>query len=271
MKDWLKYIGVMVAFFSVAISIYSFGTKKYAFNENKQTEINNNYENVSQPVEIVADVENPQYKTLYFQGSDYNQGAFVHEGRIYVDADVVKSAYGMNIAYNQDSDKVVLSKPTEKSNEYIRYNIKDNEYYFYSADIDFADFQQEIVSIADLEQKGIVVSVNRRNTRSDNWEPSYVTDFVFACEDLSYSLKGMPYVNLTVAEDYTVTRQETDVSNLTWRVVENGNVVLERNAIGELSYNYFGNQPGCHYEISLLGYFNGYEVISNVIEYDFEP
>lgn len=268
--EWIKYSAVIVSFLSIAVSIYVVGTKRSEFNRIDEQSAVESMENINESVdiEIVDEASVMGYKALSFQGQDYENDAYVADGKIYISSDVIKNVYGLKAEYNVDLDKVFLSKPVTKSDEYVRYNIKDGEYYFYSSDIDFATFEEEIVSIAQLEEKNIFVTVNRRNTRSDNWEPAYVTDFVFSYNDLSYSVKGKPYVQLTVSEDYTVTRPDVDISNLTWRVVENGNVVLERNASGEYSYQYFGNQSGKHYEISLLGYFDGYEVISNIIEYD---
>lgn len=74
--------------------------------------------------------------------------------------------------------------------------------------------------------------------------------------------------NLTMSEDHTVTRDEHEgFWNLGWTVKYNGVEVLDRNAEGELSYRYFGNDPGT-YTIYLTAYINGtYIRVSNIIEY----
>ena len=54
-------------------------------------------------------------------------------------------------------------------------------------------------------------------------------------------------------------------------VYENGKEMLHRNAEGELSYRYFGNEPGHSYEIYLSAYVKGqYVPISNIIKYTVE-
>ena len=54
-------------------------------------------------------------------------------------------------------------------------------------------------------------------------------------------------------------------------VFEDGKEVLHRNAENELSYQYFGNNPGHRYEIYLTAYVQGqYVPISNTIEYTVE-
>ena len=79
-------------------------------------------------------------------------------------------------------------------------------------------------------------------------------------------------VTITMDEDYTVTRPEVEgYTNLGWMVFEDGKEVLHRNAENELSYQYFGNNPGHRYEIYLTAYVQGqYVPISNTIEYTVE-
>ena len=85
---------------------------------------------------------------------------------------------------------------------------------------------------------------------------------------------------LTIDDTYTVTRDDIpdfqyqlgpDYGNqLTWRVIYNGTIVLERNAEGEFSYQYFIQDPG-KYQIYLTTYnreFSGYVRISNIVEYE---
>lgn len=76
-------------------------------------------------------------------------------------------------------------------------------------------------------------------------------------------------VTITIDENYTVTRPEvTDYINLGWMVYEDGKQMLHRNAENEMSYCYFGNEPGHSYEIYLTAYVEGqYVPISNIIKY----
>ena len=79
-------------------------------------------------------------------------------------------------------------------------------------------------------------------------------------------------VTITIDENYTVTRPEVEgYANLGWMVLKDGEQVLHRNAEGELSYCYFGNEPGHSYEIYLTAFVQGqYVPISNIIEYTVE-
>lgn len=79
-------------------------------------------------------------------------------------------------------------------------------------------------------------------------------------------------VTITIDESYTVTRPEVSgYTNLGWMVYEDGQQMLHRNAEDELSYCYFGNEPGHSYEIYLTAYVRGqYVPISNIIEYTVE-
>ncbi len=74
---------------------------------------------------------------------------------------------------------------------------------------------------------------------------------------------------LTLDYDFTVHRDGAIGDNVSWVVERDGNVVLQRNAAGELEYRYFGNYyyPG-DYRIWLQGYVGGsYQRISNIVEY----
>ena len=76
---------------------------------------------------------------------------------------------------------------------------------------------------------------------------------------------------LTLKDDYTVVRNDVNYQahNLCWRIIYNGNIVLERNAENELEYKYFSSAPGT-YQIYLTEFnseFGGYVRISNIVEY----
>lgn len=79
-------------------------------------------------------------------------------------------------------------------------------------------------------------------------------------------------VTITIDENYTVTRPKvSNYTNLGWMVYEDGKQVLHRNAENEMSYCYFGNEPGHSYEIYLSAYVSGqYVPISNIIKYTVE-
>ena len=85
---------------------------------------------------------------------------------------------------------------------------------------------------------------------------------------------------LTIDDTYTVTRDDIpdfqnqlgrDYGNrLSWRVIYNGTIVLERVADDEFSYQYFIKDPG-KYQIYITTYnyeFQGYVRISNIAEYE---
>lgn len=73
---------------------------------------------------------------------------------------------------------------------------------------------------------------------------------------------------LTADADHTVTRDEHDgFMNLGWMILKDDVQVLHRNAENELSYQYFGSDPG-EYTIYLVAYINGtYIRVSNIIKY----
>jgi hypothetical protein len=75
-------------------------------------------------------------------------------------------------------------------------------------------------------------------------------------------------VTITIDAEYTVTRPDvTGYQNLGWTVIYNGEVVLERLAENEYSYQYFSTDPGT-YEIYLSAYVSGqYVPISNTLSY----
>ncbi|MBQ5320078.1 MAG: hypothetical protein J6K17_13385 [Oscillospiraceae bacterium] len=78
-------------------------------------------------------------------------------------------------------------------------------------------------------------------------------------------------VEITIDDTYTVTRPEVEgYTNLGWLVEKDGMQVLHRNAEDELSYQYFGRDPGV-YTICLTAWVDGqYVPISNIIEYTIE-
>ena len=78
-------------------------------------------------------------------------------------------------------------------------------------------------------------------------------------------------VEITMDDDYTVTRPEVEgYTNLGWLIELDGIQVLHRNAENELSYQYFGRDPGV-YTVCLTAFVQGqYVPISNTIEYTIE-
>ncbi len=78
-------------------------------------------------------------------------------------------------------------------------------------------------------------------------------------------------VEITIDDTYTVTRPEVEgYANLGWLIEKDGMQVLHRNAENELSYQYFGRDPGV-YTICLTAFVDGqYVPISNIIEYTIE-
>ncbi len=76
---------------------------------------------------------------------------------------------------------------------------------------------------------------------------------------------------LTLRDDHTVVRTSVDrrSHNLTWRIIYNDEIVLERGADDELEYRYSSTKPG-KYKIYLTEFnseFDGYVRVSNIVEY----
>ncbi len=82
--------------------------------------------------------------------------------------------------------------------------------------------------------------------------------------------------NLTLEDDYTITRDESDAfKDITWRVIRNGHVILERNANGELMLEthsqWIAGEDG-DFAIYLIAFVDGqYRRVSNVIVYTHFP
>lgn len=99
-------------------------------------------------------------------------------------------------------------------------------------------------------------------------------------EYLSYRQKRIEDVgdievfNITLNDDYTITRDEYDgYENLGWHIERDGVQVLDRVAENELTldtHKWVGNQSG-KYTIYLTAYINGtYVKVSNIIEYELQ-
>ena len=97
-------------------------------------------------------------------------------------------------------------------------------------------------------------------------------DFLSWNEQQKSEIKIDDPVTITIDENYTVTRPKvSNYTNLGWMVYEDGKQMLHRNAENEMSYCYFGNEPGHSYEIYLSAYVKGqYVPISNIIKYTVE-
>lgn len=76
-----------------------------------------------------------------------------------------------------------------------------------------------------------------------------------------------PY-SLSLGDNYTVYRTGSYGDRLTWVIVKNGKVALQRNASNELSYRYFSNTYGSTIQVYLTQFIDGaYRPVSNTIEY----
>ena len=82
--------------------------------------------------------------------------------------------------------------------------------------------------------------------------------------------------HLTLEDDYAITRDESDAfKDITWRVIRNGHVILERNANGELMLEthsqWIYGEDG-DFAIYLIAFVDGqYQRVSNVIVYTHFP
>lgn len=84
------------------------------------------------------------------------------------------------------------------------------------------------------------------------------------------------FFHLTLEDDYTITRDESDAfKDITWRVIRNGHVILERNANGELmleTHSQWIDGEDGDFAIYLIAFVDGqYRRVSNVIEYTHLP
>lgn len=95
---------------------------------------------------------------------------------------------------------------------------------------------------------------------------SYTQENEFHADDFAEEI-----YTIELLDDNTVRRNKVNRKtwNLTWRVIYNDEIVLERNAEDEMEYKYFRNDPGT-YQIYLTEYnseFGGYVRVSNIVEY----
>ena len=73
---------------------------------------------------------------------------------------------------------------------------------------------------------------------------------------------------ISVDENFRVTRDGTLDEPLTWVFEKDGVVVLQRNAANELDYTYFNNVNNVYYRVWLERFIDGaYEIVSNVVYY----
>ena len=116
---------------------------------------------------------------------------------------------------------------------------------------------------------GYEANCDKENCTADVEVNGKKFDFLSWNEQQKSEIKIDDPVTITIDESYTVTRPEvTNYTNLGWMVYEDGKEMLHRNAENELSYCYFGNEPGHSYEIYLSAYVKGqYVPISNIIKY----
>ncbi|MEJ2463866.1 MAG: GEVED domain-containing protein [Candidatus Thiodiazotropha sp.] len=73
---------------------------------------------------------------------------------------------------------------------------------------------------------------------------------------------------LSLGPDNEISRSGQVGDSLTWVIVKDGKVVLQRNAANELSYTYFNNTNGSDFKVYLTQFIGGYyRRVSNVVEY----
>ncbi|MFV1985409.1 MAG: GEVED domain-containing protein [Thiohalomonadales bacterium] len=74
--------------------------------------------------------------------------------------------------------------------------------------------------------------------------------------------------NLTVDNNFIVTRTGIIGDPVTWVIEKDGVIVLQRYAANELNYTYFNNTPGSQYRIWLKQFINNqYAIVSNKVTY----
>lgn len=83
--------------------------------------------------------------------------------------------------------------------------------------------------------------------------------------------KSSNKIDLQRTKNNTVKRSESSLDNLTWVVMKNGVVVLERSAGNERTYRYKFNGGGV-VSVFLKGYVDGgYQRVSNIVSYNTYP
>lgn len=153
------------------------------------------------------------------------------------------------------------------------------------------DYSNEIFSLADCDGSSVFDNCHLNVTDHVNYKGDYsiagVNCKITNCTlDVKYGENPNLYyliwdengeekrqirnpVQLTIDKKYTVTRPDNlDFSSLTWVIVRNGEITLERNAENELSYRYKNTARG-YYEIYLKAFIDGeYMPVSNTVSYE---
>ncbi len=85
---------------------------------------------------------------------------------------------------------------------------------------------------------------------------------------VEYSEPAFYDYTVSLGPDYAITRSGGLGDSLTWVIVKDGKVVLQRNAANELTYTYFSNTDGSSFQVYLTRFIDGYyQRVSNVVEY----
>lgn len=85
---------------------------------------------------------------------------------------------------------------------------------------------------------------------------------------VEYDVPGNYAYQLTLGSGYEVTRSGSFGDSVSWVVIKNGSVVLQRNASNELSYTYYSNTSGSTIQIYLQQFIGGYyQPVSNTVSY----
>lgn len=99
------------------------------------------------------------------------------------------------------------------------------------------------------------------------WLQKYINgSYLRVSNIVEYSVAALPF-SLSVDDNYEITRTGALGDPVQWVIEEDGEQVLARVAGNELSYTYYNNKPGSHYRVWLQQYINGYQVVSNIVEY----
>lgn len=86
---------------------------------------------------------------------------------------------------------------------------------------------------------------------------------------VSYDEPTVYAYELGLEPNYKITRSGNLGESLSWVIVKDDDVVLQRNATNELSYTYFNNTNGSYFQVYLLQNVGGYyQRVSNIIRYE---
>lgn len=126
---------------------------------------------------------------------------------------------------------------------------------------------KETVRMYEVKAEDLYETMEDLKDDYDRWE-DYIEEFINGHEGLKGKEEDSEYYTLlSINKNNTISRGQTNAKALTWVIMHNGEIVLERNAENETQYKYFGTESG-NYTVYLKAWIDsGYKTISNVVTY----